>query len=149
MIRAAEPRDLSQLCAMIAGLSAHHGDASSVTEADLARDLFGPAAWLHILVYDENGLQAYAALTQLARLQYGQRGMDLHHLYVCTDHRGKGIGRAVLRASLDFARLNACSYVTVSALADNAPAQAFYLSQGFTLAPVSGVRFAFDLAGNG
>lgn len=149
MIRKAEPRDLPQLCVMIAGLSAHHGDTSSVTEADLARDLFGPTPWLHILVYEEAGLQAYAALTQLARLQYGQRGMDLHHLYVCTDFRSAGLGKSLLQACVTFAQKYGCSYLTVSALADNTDAQAFYLKQGFTLAPVSGVRFAYDLAAKG
>lgn len=149
MIRPAQPIDLPQLCAMIHALAAHHGDASSMTEADLARDLFGPAPWFHILVEDTAGLRGYAALTQLARLQYGQRGMDLHHLYVCTERRSAGLGKALLRASAAFARSAGCSYLTVSALADNAPAQAFYLKQGFSLAPVSGVRFALDLASKG
>jgi GNAT superfamily N-acetyltransferase len=149
MIRPAEPRDLAQLVAMIEGLAAHHGDASSVTEADLARDLFGPAPWLHILVDEERDLRGYAALTQLARLQYGQRGMDLHHLYVCTEARGAGLGKALLAASVDFARSQGCRYMTVSALPDNTAAQAFYGRNGFHLAPVSGVRFALDLAGKG
>jgi GNAT superfamily N-acetyltransferase len=149
MIRKAEPRDLPQLCAMIAGLAAHHGDTSSVTEADLGRDLFGPAPWLHIMVDEDSDLRGYSALTQLARLQYGQRGMDLHHLYVCAEHRSAGLGKALLQASVEFARAAGCSYLTVSALADDAAAQAFYLKQGFSLAPVSGVRFAFDLGGKG
>jgi ribosomal protein S18 acetylase RimI-like enzyme len=147
MIRAAAPYDVPQLLGLIHGLAAHHGDASSVTETDLVRDLFGPIPWLHILVEDAGTLRGYAALTQLARLQYGQRGMDLHHLYVRTDSRSAGLGKALLHASVNFARALHCSYLTVSALSDNVEAQAFYRKQGFTLAPVSGVRFAIDLAG--
>jgi GNAT superfamily N-acetyltransferase len=73
--------------------------------------------------------------------------MDLHHLYVCTDMRGDGVGKALLAASLDYARSKSASYVTVSTLPGNAIAKAFYLAQGFQPAPVSGLRYAFDLAG--
>ncbi|GLS85050.1 N-acetyltransferase [Cypionkella aquatica] len=147
MIRAATPADLQQLCKMVHALAEHHGDTATATVANLQRDLFGPAPWLHALVFeDRRRLLGYAALTQLARLQYGQRGMDLHHLYVCPDERGGGIGKALLAASLDYARKKTASYVTVSTLPGNDFAQAFYLSQGFTPAPISGLRYAFDLA---
>lgn len=149
MIRAAEPRDLAALRALVAGLAAHHGDTASVSVESLKRDLFGPHPWLHALVAEgPHGLQGYAALTQLARLQYGQRGMDLHHLYICTDARNSGLGKALLAAAITFARELGCDYLTVSALENNPQAQAFYLAQGFRLAPFSGVRFAYDLADN-
>jgi len=147
MIRPATRADLPRLCEMVHALAAYHGDGAQATEATLARDLFGAAPWLHALVYEVSGrLQGYAALTQLARLQYGQRGMDLHHLFVHADYRGDGIGKALLAASLDFARGKKASYVTVSTLPGNDIAQAFYLAQGFHPAPVSGLRFAFNLA---
>ncbi|MDZ4312404.1 MAG: GNAT family N-acetyltransferase [Cypionkella sp.] len=148
MIRPATPADLSQLCKMVHALAAYHGDTATATVANLQRDLFGPSPWLHALVFQgPRRLQGYAALTQLARVQFGQRGMDLHHLYVCTDARGDGIGKALLAASLDYARSKTASYVTVSTLPGNAIAQAFYLAQGFQPAPVAGLRYAFDLVG--
>ena len=148
MIRAATPADLKQLCAMVHALAEYHGDTATATVADLQRDLFGPAPWLHALVFQTGRrLEGYAALTQLARVQFGERGMDLHHLYVCTDARGGGIGKALLAASLDYARGKKASYVTVSTLPGNAFAQAFYLAQGFQPAPISGLRYAFNLAG--
>ena len=148
MIRAATRSDLPQLCSMVHALADYHGDSATATVASLDRDLFGASPWLHALVFQhKRGLLGYAALTQLARLQYGQRGMDLHHLYVCTESRGGGIGKELLAASLDYARGKNASYLTVSALPGNEMAQAFYLSQGFHPAPVSGLRYAFDLAG--
>ncbi|MDB5660302.1 MAG: hypothetical protein JWS10_2917 [Cypionkella sp.] len=147
MIRAATPADLPQLCTMVHALADYHGDTATATVADLRRDLFGATPWLHALVFAEpRRLLGYAALTQLARVQYGQRGMDLHHLYVCTDYRGDGIGKALLAATLDYARHNNASYVTVTTLPGNAIAQAFYLAQGFQPAPTTGLRYALNLA---
>ena len=132
---------------MVQALAAHHGDASQITEAALARDLFAPQPWLQALVVEgPTHLMGYAALTQLARLQYGQRGFDIHHLFVVADHRGRGLGKALITAILDHARAQACSYVTVSALQGNLPARAFYAAQGFQDAPVKGLRFAKVIA---
>ena len=143
MIRPARPADLPQLVAMVQALAAHHGDGAEISEATLAGDLFGPRPWIQALVAEGPGhLTGYAALTQLARLQYGQRGLDIHHLFVVADHRGKGLGKALIAAVLDHARAQGCTYVTVSALDSNTAARAFYAAQGFHDAPVTGVRFA-------
>jgi ribosomal protein S18 acetylase RimI-like enzyme len=146
MIRAATPADLPQLVALIRALAAHHDDAATVTEATLARDLFGPQIWLQMLVSDANGaLDAYLALSHLARLQWGQRGMDIHHLYVAESQRGSGLGAAMIAAAIALARAQDCSYLTVTALETNPKAQAFYTKQGFHPAPPHGLRFALDL----
>lgn len=146
MIRAATPADLPQLVVLITGLAAHHSDAATVTETTLARDVFGPHPCLQILVAEDSAsLQAYAALTQLARLQWGQRGMDLHHLYVAAGQRGKGLGTRLLQAVTHLARAQGCSYLTVSALASNTRAQDFYIRRGFRDAPVNAHRFVLDL----
>jgi GNAT superfamily N-acetyltransferase len=146
MIRAATPADLPQLVAMITALAAHHDDSATVTEASLSRDLFGPTPWLQMLVSETAGtLNAYLALTQLARLQWGQRGMDIHHLYVANTLRGTGLGSRLIAAAVETARVQDCSYLTVTALESNAAAQDFYTRRGFTPAPALGHRFARDL----
>jgi GNAT superfamily N-acetyltransferase len=147
MIRAATPADLPELVAMVQALAAHHGDTSQISEAALARDLFAPQPWLQALVAEgSKRLIGYAALTQLTRLQYGQRGFDIHHLFVVADHRGRGLGKALITAILDHARAQGCSYITVSALEGNLPARAFYAAQGFQDAPVKGLRYAKVIA---
>ncbi|MGV8952929.1 MAG: GNAT family N-acetyltransferase [Cypionkella sp.] len=146
MIRPATPADLPHLVVLIRALAAHHADDATVTETSLARDLFGPHPWLHMLVAsDDAKLTGYVALTQLARLQWGQRGIDIHHLYVSEGHRGAGLGAGLVAAAIDFARAQDCSYITVSALETNTEAQAFYAKHGFTDAPVQGRRFALSL----
>jgi GNAT superfamily N-acetyltransferase len=146
MIRATQAPDLPQLVALIRALAAHHDDAAMVSEASLSRDLFAPHPWMQILVAETGGaLTGYLALTQLARLQWGQRGMDIHHLYVAKPHRGKGLGAALIAAAIEVARAQDCSYLTVSALDSNPEALAFYPKQGFHAAPTKGHRFALDL----
>jgi GNAT superfamily N-acetyltransferase len=146
MIRKATPTDLPQLVAMIQALATHHGDAATVSEASLARDLFGPQPWIQMLVAETAAtLTAYLALTQLARLQWGQRGMDIHHLYVAESQRGTGLGSEMIAAAIETARAQDCAYLTVTALETNAEAQGFYLRRGFTASPARGHRFALDL----
>ena len=113
MIRAATPADLPELVAMVQALAAHHGDTSQISEAALARDLFAPQPWLQALVAEgSKRLIGYAALTQLTRLQYGQRGFDIHHLFVVADHRGRGLGKPLITSILEHARAQGCSYIT-------------------------------------
>ena len=132
MIRPATRADLPKLCEMVHALAAYHGDGAQATEATLARDLVGAAPWLHALVYEESGrLHGYAALTQLARLQYGQRGMDLHHLFVHADYRGDGIGKALLAGVEQLARELDCCKLTLEVLEGNKVAQAAYKASGF------------------
>lgn len=146
MIRPAEPADIPGLVRMIAGLAAHHGDGASVSGESLARDLFGPVPWLLVHVAaGEEGLSGYLAMTRLARLQWGQRGLDIHHLFVSGPARGTGLGRRLVEAAKATARAQGCSYLTVTALEENTEAQAFYAHCGFAPAPFKGVRFAYGL----
>ena len=88
---------------------------------------------------------AYAARLPLAGLHLGQRGMDLHHLFVDQSVRSRGIGRALVKASKDDARALGCSYFTVGTSADNAAAHPFYLHLGFSDKPLDRRRFSMDL----
>lgn len=146
MIRAATLEDLPAVFAMVQALALHHGDASLVTMESLQRDLFGPVTWLHALVADEAGqLVGYAALLPLARLHLGQRGMDLHHLYVAQSARRRGIGQALVKAARQHAIDLGCSYFTVGTSAENHAAHQFYVNAGFADRPLEGRRFAMGL----
>ena len=148
MIRPAVPGDIAALLPLVQGLAAHHADTLQANAATLFRDLFGTPPWMQALVADEIGtLAGYAALLPLARLQRGERGMDLHHLFVAEPFRGQGLGRALVQAALTHAKALDCCYLTVSAHAENAAARAYYPKLGFHAAPHAGVRFAYDLSG--
>jgi GNAT superfamily N-acetyltransferase len=87
----------------------------------------------------------YAILLRLICLQRGERGFDIHHLYVVDDLRGQGVGRALIMAAADTARAYGCSDLRISAAPTNTDAQAAYLACGFATAPNSAARFLMPL----
>jgi ribosomal-protein-alanine acetyltransferase len=56
---------------------------------------------------------------------------DVQTIAVVPDHRGKGLGRRLLRALLDEARYREVVEVFLEVRADNEPAVALYHSEGF------------------
>ncbi len=144
-IRPAVPADLDALLPLVAALARHHGDAPRLSAATLAGDLFGPVPWFHVLVAEARGLIGYAALLPLARLQHGERGLDLHHLFVAEDARGQGVGRAMLAGAEDLARQMGCRYLIIGTAAENLAAQEFYQAQGYRPIPNPSKRFLKDL----
>ena len=145
-IRPVAARDLRALADLVNSLARHHGDTARVTQSGLARDCLGQAPWLQVLVAEHHGgLVGYAALCPRARMQFGQRGMELHHLFVHRPLRGKGVGRALLSAAADLSRLLEADFLTVAAEVDNAQAQAFYEGAGFVGADSNAARFQMAL----
>lgn len=139
--------DLPELLRLLTALAAHHGDRADSSVARLARDVLGPAPWLHVIVAERGGaLIGYAALCPLAQMQFGQRGVDLHHLFVDAQWRGTGAGRGLIDAALAKAKSLGASYVRVATTPDNRAAQVFYEGCGFTRRPEGGPRFGLSLA---
>lgn len=146
-IRTAKQRDLPELHELITLLAAHHGDAAATTLEQLERDLFGPVPWITALVAESTeGLMGYAILVPLYRAQEGQRGMDLHHLFVRDGHRGHGIGQHLVDRAREIARKAGCGYLSVSAATGNVQAHRFYEQLDFTPRPVTGMRYMQSLA---
>ncbi|MEO6298492.1 MAG: GNAT family N-acetyltransferase [Paracoccaceae bacterium] len=143
VIRRADAGDLAELLALVQALTLHHGDEPMVTLDSLARDFFGTEPWYRVLVAEAAGrVVGYAALLPRARLGFGQRGLDLHHLFVAESQRGRGIGAALVAAAVDWARELGCDYMIVGTHADNPRAQAYYPRLGFGLdRSAGGVRF--------
>lgn len=138
--------DLGAVVGMIGALSAHHGDAPRVTEASLARDALGDDPWVRILVAEAGDrLAGYMALKRLAWLHYGDRGMELYHLFIEPGRRGRGVGKALIATAKDLARAAGCVELKVGTHPDNLTAQGYYLAQGFERQQVVGERFRFYL----
>ncbi len=145
-IREARPADAARIVQMVGKLAAHHGDTPTLTADDLARDAFGETPWIHILVAESAGaLIGYAALCGLIRLQFGARGMDLHHLFTEPGHRGRGVGQGLVAASRIKALSLSCRYLTVGTHPGNHRAQAFYAALGFERKDAHPPRFAMRL----
>lgn len=147
-VRDAEPIDAARIVEMVEALAAHHGDSANVSLGELLRDIFGPTPWIYAVVAeDEAGVViGYAVLSPLVKLQFGQRGLDLHHLYVAPSERGRGVGAALITAAKDKARALRCSYLAVVADPSNLAAQAFYDAQGFERRPSYPPRFVYRIA---
>jgi ribosomal protein S18 acetylase RimI-like enzyme len=144
-IRPARRDDVPALLDMIGQLATHHGDKASTTADALLRDAFVNPPWIEILVAEAGTrLIGYTVLCPLYRAQFAQRGLDMHHLFIAQDWRGKGVGRALVEAMLARARELGCDYVKVGTHPDNVAAQEFYRAYGFQPA-ASGPQFSLML----
>lgn len=146
-IRPVAAPDLPAVLEMIKGLAAHHDDTAAVTLSTLERDVMGAAPWLTVLVAEQGKvLLGYTALCPMAQLQFGVRGMDLHHLFVSPQARGLGLSKQLIDASIAAAKDQGCRYMTVGTHPDNVTAQGIYLAAGFE--PLDGIgprfRIKFD-----
>lgn len=130
--------DILDVLSMIHALAAHHGDKAAITEDALRRDALGPLPWVRVLVAEGLG---YAALCPLSQLQFGVRGMDLHHIFVVESARGRGVGRALIDAAIACAKAEGARYLTVGTHPENVHAQDIYRSAGFEEFNAAGVRF--------
>ena len=143
-IRSAYPSDTDGLLRMVGRLAGHHGDVATLTRESLKRDAFGPRPWIEILVAVAGGhLIGYAALCPLIRLQFGMRGLDLHHLFAEAGHRGHGVGTGLIESCKIRARAQDCGYLAVGTHPDNHAARAFYAARGFR--PKAGDPTQFSL----
>ncbi|MDR0572960.1 MAG: GNAT family N-acetyltransferase [Tannerella sp.] len=57
--------------------------------------------------------------------------INIHDVIVMKEHRGKGVGRALLEAIVKIADERRCSRITLEVRADNQVAQCLYKSVGF------------------
>lgn len=93
-------------------------------------------SWIHDAQHTTNAIVAVAAggttllglahYRQFARPSTGTVGIYLDDLLTDPDHRGAGIGRALIDAVCEIGQLEGCSIVRWITAADNAPAQQLY-----------------------
>ncbi|MBT9385138.1 GNAT family N-acetyltransferase [Pseudooceanicola sp. CBS1P-1] len=146
LIRPARPQDVPQILKMVGQLAAHHGDVPTLTAEALQRDLFGDPPWICALVAESGeDLVGYAVMCGLIQLQFGARGMDLHHLFTDAARRGEGIGRRLVEACRREAMARSCRVLTVGTHPDNHAAQAFYADLGFERRDSHPPRFTLRL----
>ncbi|MFE0514616.1 GNAT family N-acetyltransferase [Streptomyces sp. NPDC058964] len=69
---------------------------------------------------------------------------QIQGLAVHDDARGRGVGRALLRAALEEARRRGARRVTLRVLGHNTPARALYESEGFAVEGVLPEEFCLD-----
>lgn len=61
----------------------------------------------------------------------GRPLLNIHDLIVRADRRGRGVGRALIRSTADWARQKGCVRMTLEVRTDNETARRLYRSEGF------------------
>ena len=129
VIRKAEPRDVPQILELIRELAAYEKapEQAVATEADLLVDGFGPAPRYFCLMADWEGAPAgFAFYFHNYSTWQGRWGLYLEDLFVRPQHRGRGIGKALLVELARIAVREGCGRFQWQVLDWNTPAIEFY-----------------------
>lgn len=101
-----------------------YGDETTAALKALLDQIKVPATG--ILVYDEKGAPAAAALTS------NNHGIGVYlNVVVREDVRMQGYGRSVMQAALEWSRSDGAGWAAIQVVADNTPAVQLYKSLGF------------------
>ncbi|MGR8010980.1 N-acetyltransferase family protein [Streptomyces hypolithicus] len=88
----------------------------------------------NILVAELGGaVVGYLRMVPPTPLASNAHVLQIQGLAVAAHARGQGVGRALLRASLDEARRRGATRMTLRVLGHNAPARALYAAEGFAV----------------
>ena len=125
--------DVKALLALIRELAAYEKKRTSavVTEDDLLRDAFGPQPKFQALLAEWNGQPVgYASFFYFYSTFQGRAALFLEDLFVLEQFRGRGIGKALLRAVAKLALDEDCFGLRWEVLDWNQPAIEFYEKLG-------------------
>jgi len=132
-LRSATPADVPQILAFIRDLATYEREPDAVlaTEADLLRDGFGPTRRFHCIIAEIDSAPAgFALYFHNYSTWRGRAGIYLEDLYVSLEHRGKGIGKALLTHVAAIAVAEGCPRYEWAVLDWNQPSIDFYHSLG-------------------
>ena len=127
--------DVDALFALIRELATYEKkrEKAVVTEADLLRDAFGPLPKFRALLAEWSRQPVgYASFFYFYSTFQGRAALFLEDLFVLEQFRGKGIGRALLKAVAQLALDEECFGLRWEVLDWNQPAIEFYEKLGAT-----------------
>src|SRR5687767_11583552 len=79
-----------------------------------------------------DGPDGFAQLRFRPSLYTGELDAYLEELYVVPEHRGHGLGRALLEAAMDHSQRRGAAHIDLGTSEDDVAARALYESAGFT-----------------
>jgi GNAT superfamily N-acetyltransferase len=133
LIRACRADDADVLAALVRELAAfeRHEDRARATAESFRTHLFGPRPYAEAFLAEVDGMPAgFALIFPTFSTFRGEPGLYLEDLFVRSEYRGRGIGKALLavvaRAALD----RGFGWLGWTVLDWNAPAIRFYESLG-------------------
>jgi GNAT superfamily N-acetyltransferase len=128
-IRPAEAADVPVIANLIRGLATFEKleDQVSMTEERLAESLFGQHRYAETLLAEDDGTPVgFALFFHNFSTFLGLPGVYLEDLFVIPEHRGRGVGRALLRELARLAVERGCGRLEWSVLDWNRDAIGFY-----------------------
>jgi GNAT superfamily N-acetyltransferase len=132
-IREATPEDVGLILNFIRALAVfeQEPDAVITTEADLLRDGFCEQPYFHSLIAEHDGKPVGFALYFFNYSTWtGRPGLYLEDVFVNVEHRGLGVGKALLARVAAIAVEKNCRRLQWEVLDWNKPAVDFYQSLG-------------------
>jgi GNAT superfamily N-acetyltransferase len=133
-IREAVESDVPLIASLIRELADYEGLLQEVrlTEAGLRDALFGDRRYAEVVIAEVDGGQpaGFALFFHSFSTFLGRPGIYLEDLFVRPEHRGAGIGKALLRHLARLAEARGCGRLEWAVLDWNAPAIGFYLGLG-------------------
>lgn len=132
-LRSATEADVPQILAFIEGLAEFEklSHACVATQEELSRTLFGARPFAEVILADiDNTPSGFALFFHSYSTFRARPGIYLEDLYVLPSHRGKGIGKALLKELARLAVERGCARLEWSVLDWNEPAIHFYNSLG-------------------
>jgi GNAT superfamily N-acetyltransferase len=132
-LRAATVDDVPLIRQLVRELAEYEREPESAmaTEEDLRRDGFGPQPCFHAVIAEWSGAPVGFALYFFNYSTWqGRPGMYLEDLFVRPAHRGKGVGKELLRHVARVAHEKNCGRLVWTVLDWNEPAIRFYESLG-------------------
>jgi GNAT superfamily N-acetyltransferase len=132
-LRPAQPSDVREIVQLIRELAEYEREPEKAvaTEADILRDGFGPSPRFWVVMAEWEGKVAGFAFYFFNYSTWeGRPGLYLEDLFVRPEHRGRGIGKALLVHLAGIAVREGCTRYVWQVLDWNTPAIGFYESLG-------------------
>src|SRR5918998_3884392 len=132
-IRAARESDVAHIHRLIVDLATYERAADQVraTPDQLHEALFGPQPAAYALVAEKAGeVVGFALYFRSFSTWEGMHGIYLEDLYVAPEHRGSGLGKALLGALADLAVQRGYARLEWAVLNWNQPSIEFYRALG-------------------
>src|ERR1700694_6048189 len=132
-IRPGERTDVPAIADLIRGLARFEKmeDEVTMTEEQLVANLFGEHPYAETLIAEQDGLPGgFALFFHIFSTFLGQHGIAPEDLFLLPEHRGSGIGRALLKELARLAVERGCARLEWSVLDWNRDAIGFFRRLG-------------------
>jgi ribosomal protein S18 acetylase RimI-like enzyme len=131
-VRVASAADAPAFGRLLHAFNAEFGDPTPDADVIAARAVPLIESGEILVLFIGTGPEGFAQLRFRPSLYTGALDAYLEELYVVPEHRGRGLGRALLEAAMDQARQRGAEHIDLGTSEADVAARALYESAGFT-----------------